>query len=114
MILINISLKLINRPKSDQRFDNKPPMGQGLSPSEFTSLAQSEANLDDLHARQLTFENAAFSQLSSDLVQRATNVLLPYICDDRKLRIESVLQKRTSHCRFLFENPSNPSNVWAW
>lgn len=103
----------MNRPKNDQRFDNEPSLGQGLSPTQFKTLLQSEALLDEQHAKQMASGHTAFSDLPPSLVERATKVLLPYINADRLARIESVLTKRTTHYQFLFENPSNPSNVWA-
>lgn len=27
--------------------------------------------------------------------------------------MRTVLSQRTKNCKFLFENPNNPSNVWA-
>jgi len=104
---------LSNSPKHDDRFDTKLPLGQGLTPIQLSSLRQSEAELDQHHAEKLHAEHAVFAQLSPDLVQRATNVLLPYINADRLARVDDVLKNRTTHCRFLFENPINPSNVWA-
>jgi len=103
----------LHRPKKDERFDNEPSLGQGLTQTQFHSLLQSEAREDVEHAQQMATEHSAYSELSPELVERATKVLLPYINADRLERMESVLKKRTCHYRFLFENPSNPSNVWA-
>ena len=47
------------------------------------------------------------------MVAGAIKALEPWINDDRLKRVSGVLKKRTKHSKFLFENPSNPSNVWA-
>ena len=39
--------------------------------------------------------------------------LEPWINEERLDRVRSVLRQRTKNCKFLFENPNNPSNVWA-
>lgn len=46
-------------------------------------------------------------------MRRSIDALSPYVQPRRLARIDEVLRQRTRHTRFLFENPSNPSNVWA-
>jgi len=48
-----------------------------------------------------------------ELIETATDILLPFVKEERVERIQSTLKKRTQQTRFLFENPANPSNVWA-
>lgn len=55
----------------------------------------------------------AIESLSPELVESATRELLPYVKSERVERMDGVLRHRTQQCRFLFENPCNPSNVWA-
>ena len=70
--------------------------------------------MEDLKLKQQLSElNEAYRNLSPELVEHATSILEPYINDDRTSRIHQVLSKRTKSVKFLFENPSNPSNVWA-
>jgi tRNA (guanosine-2'-O-)-methyltransferase len=63
---------------------------------------------EDFERRHKLWQN-----LHPELVRAATDILRPYVQEDRVARIEQVLQQRTKQTRFLFENPSNPSNVWA-
>ena len=46
-------------------------------------------------------------------VSRAIEALEPLLTDARRERLEEVLQQRCGKVTFLFENPANPSNVWA-
>jgi tRNA G18 (ribose-2'-O)-methylase SpoU len=56
---------------------------------------------------------AAWERLPPELVAEATAVLKPYVQKGRIERMETVFRQRTARTRFLFENPANPSNVWA-
>jgi tRNA G18 (ribose-2'-O)-methylase SpoU len=51
--------------------------------------------------------------LSPKDVEDATKALESIINNDRLERVRTVLGQRTKNCKFLFENPNNPSNVWA-
>lgn len=75
--------------------------------------ADAETEADDALARRLHRQADGWSAMDPDLVARATAVLQPYVRPERVRRIETVLRRRTRHVRFLFENPVNPSNVWA-
>jgi tRNA (guanosine-2'-O-)-methyltransferase len=55
----------------------------------------------------------ALASLTPELVADATRILEPYVKPERMVRMDDVLSQRTKNCRFLFENPANPSNVWA-
>lgn len=79
----------------------------------FEEIRSSEAEKDAEAARRLDVGLRAWESLPPELVRRATEVLASYVNPDRVERIRSVLSERTGHTRFLFENPSNPSNVWA-
>jgi len=48
-----------------------------------------------------------------ETVDKCIETLRPYVQEKRFVRMENVLNKRNKNIRFLFENPSNPSNVWA-
>lgn len=96
-------------PKWDSRFANSTTTiasGDALDIEE-------ESNEDRKMAEKMDREWNGFEKLTPQLVDDATQVLQPYILPKRMDRLESVLNKRTRHTRFLFENPSNPSNVWA-
>lgn len=99
-------------PKWDKRFDDN-----------FLHLASNTENWKEIEDReteedialQKKFERThrLWDSLDPELVEQATNALMPFLEDRRWSRIQEVVAKRTQQTRFLFENPSNPSNVWA-
>lgn len=96
-------------PKQDHRFSN-----DGSSIAANIGLdVEEEAQEDKLHAQKLKETNNAYLKLDPEMVDKAIATLEPWINDDRLERVSSVLKQRTKHSKFLFENPSNPSNVWA-
>lgn len=110
-------------PKWDKRFrngdeDNDSRQTDGMihvpSNGEDWDVVSERETAEDI-ALHDEFErrHKLWQELDPELVQAATDILLPYVQDDRVKRIENVLQKRTQQTRFLFENPANPSNVWA-
>ena len=76
-------------------------------------VRQAEILKDAQSAQECQKLVQAWQQLDPIIVQRATNILRPFITKERIQRIESVLYQRTRQTQFVFENPSNPSNVWA-
>lgn len=76
-------------------------------------LYEKESIEDERFSAELHATNAAWQKLDPIMVERGIQVLLPYVLPDRVERIETVLKQRTGHTRFLFENPANPSNVFA-
>eukprot|EP00638_Chattonella_subsalsa_P002276 CAMPEP_0117755240 /NCGR_PEP_ID=MMETSP0947-20121206/13330_1 /TAXON_ID=44440 /ORGANISM="Chattonella subsalsa, Strain CCMP2191" /LENGTH=262 /DNA_ID=CAMNT_0005574529 /DNA_START=177 /DNA_END=963 /DNA_ORIENTATION=- len=46
-------------------------------------------------------------------IEEATKVLEEFVSEKRISTLKNVLEQRTSHSTFVFENPSNPNNVWA-
>ena len=79
----------------------------------YKSYQEFEKNIDKRTSTKSIQTQIDLLSLSSDIVARAITTLSPYIQQRRLRRIESVLQQRTRHTTFLFENPSNPSNVYA-
>ena len=122
-------------PKMDRRFDNNNNNNTNndpiTSPSDVTGIPDNvlntistnsityksyqefEKNIDKRTSSKSIQTQIDLLSLSSDIVARAITTLSPYIQQRRLRRIESVLQQRTRHTTFLFENPSNPSNVYA-
>jgi tRNA (guanosine-2'-O-)-methyltransferase len=94
-------------PKQDNRFGNP------VDPSAGRLDVDEEAKEDRRHAQKMKELNNAYLKLDPDLVARATEVLEEFVNEDRLERVSSVLKQRTKRSKFLFENPSNPSNVWA-
>lgn len=94
-------------PKKDGRFSKSKQL-------EMHNLDfDEEAEEDRIVAEKLDEMNSAFRELHPDVVSAATNIIGPYINEVRLERINSVLSQRTKRSRFLFENPGNPSNVFA-
>jgi tRNA G18 (ribose-2'-O)-methylase SpoU len=101
-----------SNPKLDERFDTSHIMTSS-SDEEWNHVVQNEAKLDVAFATSQRNQIDAWEALDATLIQQATNALIPYVNTQRIARIRSVLDQRTNSCRFLFENPTNPSNVWA-
>lgn len=99
-------------PKWDTRFDTSRTV-IAANEEELEVVRKLEEQKDLATAQRINQHQQAWQTLSPELIERATQLLLPYVTQDRIERIKSVLQKRTVHTRFLFENPANPSNVWA-
>jgi tRNA G18 (ribose-2'-O)-methylase SpoU len=97
-------------PKWDARFGNSTIASND---EKLDELAEEETQQDRIMTERLDQEHAAWQALDPALVRRATEALLPLVKAERVDKIRSVLGRRTSHVRFLYENPSNPSNVWA-
>lgn len=96
-------------PKQDHRFSD-----DGASIAANIGLDVEEEALEDRrHAKKMKEANNAYLKLDPELVSKAIAALEPWINDDRLERVSGVLKQRTKHSKFLFENPSNPSNVWA-
>lgn len=51
--------------------------------------------------------------LPSSSLQPALDILTPYLTEARLSKLTSVLASRDLNIKFLFENPVNPSNVYA-
>ncbi len=101
-------MKHLNSPKNDHRF-NKADYASGQEVFDI----EKETKEDKKVAQKLQEQNKAFLTLSPVAVHDAINILEPYINEERLERVRAVLSQRTKNCKFLFENPNNPSNVWA-
>jgi tRNA (guanosine-2'-O-)-methyltransferase len=86
------------KPKKDARF---------FQPDDDDDEISQKSNNPSMNKQQL------WQSLSATQVQDSIAALLPYVRPSRVERIQSVLAKRTQNVRFLFENPANPSNVFA-
>jgi tRNA G18 (ribose-2'-O)-methylase SpoU len=99
-------------PKWDPRFANGRTVIAD-SEEEWEEIRRREVVKDAETATRMNHQLEGWRALDAAVVEQATQTLRPYVNTDRIARIETVLQQRTAHTRFLFENPSNPSNVWA-
>eukprot|EP00521_Asterionellopsis_glacialis_P017617 CAMPEP_0195297292 /NCGR_PEP_ID=MMETSP0707-20130614/21232_1 /TAXON_ID=33640 /ORGANISM="Asterionellopsis glacialis, Strain CCMP134" /LENGTH=397 /DNA_ID=CAMNT_0040359071 /DNA_START=42 /DNA_END=1232 /DNA_ORIENTATION=+ len=101
-----------DNPKWDERFKgNKAPTSK--SDIDLETMAKQEAKHDARLKKELDEQLHALHSLDPDMVVKAVQALEPFVNEGRKERMDAVLTQRTQNCRFLFENPSNPSNVWA-
>jgi len=94
-----------NSPKNTRLFKNKGTV-DNLS-------KEIEDELDHISSLVLSEKDKMFVSLPNDVTIKAIHILEPYINAERRLKINQVLTKRTKKSMFLFENPINPSNVWA-
>lgn len=54
-----------------------------------------------------------YKKLSNNQVNQALSILKPLLLENRLAKLEKILNNRSEKIRFLFDNPSNPFNVWA-
>lgn len=100
-------------PKWDKRFDEDNLLHLPSNEESFKEIENRETQEDIKTQKRFEREHQVWETLDPQLVEDATEILRPFIGDDRWSRIETLLQKRTQQTRFMFENPSNPSNAWA-
>lgn len=93
-------------PKNDRRFDKNTNKSNTIDKEE-------EAEKDRIIANRLENRMNAYSSMLPQDVDIAIKALEPYVNPNRQKRISEILKQRTKKTKFLFENPSNPSNVWA-
>jgi hypothetical protein len=96
-------------PRWDTRFDNNMYTLEAFAKSttsemDIQELQNNEAAEDSKAAVQLQQLHQAYQYLDPVTVQRAITALRPYVLEERIQRIESILQQRTQHTRFLFES----------
>lgn len=99
-------------PKWDKRFT-----GDGLHVASNTDnweeIAAIEAEHDVALQKEFERRHELWNSLDDELVATATQLLVPFIKEERWNRIQSIMQHRTQQTKFLFENISNPSNCFA-
>jgi tRNA G18 (ribose-2'-O)-methylase SpoU len=76
-------------------------------------VTEEETRQDVMLAQEKKHQREALHSLSPKVVSNAMRILKPYVAEQRYQRITEVLKQRTRHTQFLFENPTNPSNVFA-
>jgi len=100
-----------DNPKTDNRFNIAQ---NGNTAAAHQHLDENKEAIEDRKAaKMLQDANEAFLNLDPKTVAEATKILEEYVNDDRIERVRNVLKQRTKRSKFLFENPANPSNVWA-
>lgn len=99
-------------PKWDQRFDDRS-IHLASNDESWQEIEDRETREDSALREKFEEQHRLWENLDPALVDEATEILLPYIQAGRWTRIQEVVSKRTRQTRFLFENPANPSNVWA-
>ena len=102
-------------PKQDNRFSNmnNNEIASNSNTEELVFDQEKETIEDIKCSNELRTINDAYMKLDPILVSKATSILEPWINEKRQQRITTVLKHRTRNVKFLYENPANPSNVWA-
>jgi len=99
-------------PKWDKRFT-----GDGLhvasNTGDWEEIAAIEAEHDVALQKKFERRHELWNTLDDELIAKATQMLVPFIKEERWNRIQSIMQQRTQQTKFLFENISNPSNCFA-
>jgi len=99
-------------PKWDRRFT-----GDGLhvasNSDDWEAIAKIEAGHDVALQKDFERRHELWNGLDDELVVKATQLLVPFIQEERWNRIQSIMRERTQQTKFLFENVSNPSNCFA-
>ena len=90
-----------NNPKQDNRFGNGSLVSSGVNLD-----VEEEAKEDQRHAKKMNDANNAYLKLDPEVIARATEVLEPFINENRLERVAGVLKQRTKRSKFLFENVS--------
>lgn len=52
-------------------------------------------------------------KLSDEQILQCNTILKAFTLPDRVEKFQEILSQRTNRIRFVFENPSNPNNIWA-
>jgi hypothetical protein len=83
------------------------------SKADLEEMTEREQEVADIELQE-EFESRheLWQDVDPEVVQEAMEILLPYIQPECIKRIHSVLKQRMNS-PFLFENPTNPSIVWA-
>jgi len=98
-------------PKWDKRFDDG--MHLASSKDDWEDLVASEAKHDATLRKDFERRHEMWENLDQDLVVKATKMLKEFVQEERYERIKSIMKQRTHQTKFLYENPANPSNVFA-
>jgi len=99
-------------PKWDARFEDGIHLASSHD-EDWREVEKRETEEDTELQKKFEKLHSAWERLDMATIQRATEVLMPFINETRWERVDQILQQRTSNVKFMFENPSNPSNVWA-
>lgn len=100
-------------PKWDGRFGDDGDIHVASYHDNWEGLVEEEAKQDVALQKEFERRHQIWNNLDDKLIEDATNVLLPFIQEQRWERIQSIMQQRTQQAKFLYENPANPSNVFA-
>ena len=111
-------------PKADGRFyETTNSTTSTTTSSSNPSTRSKQETLEELRAHERAVDaqaaqnhaavGQAWKAVPSATLKQATALLRPYMSDARWTRMQTVFEQRTRHVHFVFENPSNPSNVWA-
>jgi tRNA (guanosine-2'-O-)-methyltransferase len=100
-------------PKWDERFGDEGELHVASHHGNWEGIIEEEAKEDLALQKEFERRNQLWDNLDEKLIEDATNVLTPFLLEQRWERIQSIMQQRTQQVKFLYENPANPSNVFA-
>ena len=100
-------------PKWDSRFEDGGELHLASDQQDWEEAAIEETKQDLALQQEFERKHKLWNSLDKKFVEDATNILLPFIQEERWERIQSIMKQRTGHVKFLYENPANPSNVFA-
>ena len=88
-----------NSPKWDKRFDDNQ---DGIHVAASTEDIEPREAIEDCKLQErFARQHQAWLTIDPELIQQATNVILPYVMPDRWERIQSVFEKRTQNALFF-------------
>lgn len=100
-------------PKWDGRFSGDGDIHLASDVGNWEDIAEAEEQEDVALQKEFERRHKIWDELDDDLIESATDVLRPFLQEERWNRIQSIMQQRTEQTMFLYENPANPSNVFA-
>lgn len=113
--LFSSSLKGGNNDKRDTDDANRDDDGQRtIFPSKYMPSKEDLRKHTEIRKQAHGNSNLNWiDNLNEEDVERGIATLEKFTTKERKQRLQEVLDGRSNHIHFVFENPSNANNVWA-
>eukprot|EP00980_Cylindrotheca_fusiformis_P022066 scaffold8962_cov123-Cylindrotheca_fusiformis.AAC.2 len=107
------SFDFSDSPKWDGRFGDDGDIHLASDHGSWEETVVEETEKDAALQKEFERRHQIWDRMDMTLIEEANQILLPFIQADRWARIQSIMQQRTQQTKFLYENPANPSNVFA-
>jgi tRNA (guanosine-2'-O-)-methyltransferase len=107
------SLLSIKKNSHDDDDDDNNNTSVLSKQEELDLLYQQDRILDAQFRQSLQRSQMEWTNIDPHVLQTAIDTVEPFVNIQRRNKIQTVLRQRTQNTRFVFENPVNPSNVWA-